>query len=371
MRAAIVGAGGIARVHARLIAELGGTLVGVCGRTLDSARAMSGAPAYDNLAALLREQRPDVLHICSPNHLHAEHAIAAFEAGAHVMCEKPMATSVDECVRMIAAAERAGRVGGIAYTYRGYPLVEHLRARVAAGEFGNLRRIAGFYLSQDVLSPDKYAWLFTPGTTGRSYAMMDLGVHWLDLVEYVTGARVVEVFAQFSTHVKERVWRGLSGDGPQPQGRAEADGSVRVPVALEDQADLLLRLSNGAAGPFTVSGLSPGHPNTIILSADGPTLGFDWNQELPNTFIRRSAEGNAVVQRSPEMLPPDRAFMSRLPAGHAEGYADAFRNVVQQCWAAMRGEPGRYPSFRAGLRGIALIEAIVRSAAERVPVATG
>ncbi len=369
MRAAIVGTGGIARVHARLIRELGGRLAGVCGRTLASAQAMGGAPAYDDLCRMLREQRPDVLHVCSPNHFHAEHSIAGLQAGAHVLCEKPMATSSDDCHRMMDAAGHAQCVGAIAYTYRGYPLVETLRHHVATGAFGTLRRIGGCYLSQDVLSPAKYVWMFTPNTTGASYALMDLGVHWLDLVEYVTGQRIVEIAAQFSTHQRERIWRGGAGEGPSPQGVPDADGGMRVKAALEEQADLLLRFNGGAAGCMTVSGVSPGHPNTIILSADGPEYGFDWNQQEPNTYTRRGATGNTVVQRSPDDLPADRAWMSMLPVGHAEGYIDAFRNVVSQAWSAMRGDALIYPSFADGARGIKLVEAAVRSARDGRSVA--
>ena len=242
MRAAIIGTGGIARVHARLIRELGGDLVGVCGRTLESAQSFGAAPAYDDIARLLKDQKPDVVHVCSPNHLHAAHSIAALEAGSHVLCEKPMATSSVECQRMIDAASKAGRVGAIAYTYRGYPLVEVLRHKVAEREFGSLRRIGGCYLSQDALAADKYVWLFTPGATGSSYALMDLGVHWLDLVEYVTGSRIREIAAQFSTHQRERIWRGRAGEGPRPPGSATGDGGVTVAAELEEQADLLIRL---------------------------------------------------------------------------------------------------------------------------------
>jgi predicted dehydrogenase len=364
MRAAIVGAGGIARVHARLIRELGGKLVGVCGRTLASAQAFGGAPAYQDIAQLLHEQKPDVVHVCSPNHLHAAHSIAAFAAGAHVLCEKPMATSAADCERMIDAAARAGRVGAIAYTYRGYPLVEVLRRKVAEGAFGPLRRIGGCYLSQDVLAADKYAWLFTPGTTGGSYALMDLGVHWLDLLEYVTGSRIREITAQFSTHQRERVWRGGAGEGPRPPGMARADGGVGIEMRLEEQADLLLRLDSGAAGAVTVSGVAPGHPNTIILSADGALGGFDWNQQEPNWWLHRAPASNAIVQRDPGALPADSAWMSTLPPGHAEGYIDAFRNVVFRAWSAMRGAGMRYPSFTDGARGIRLVEAAIRSAAD-------
>ncbi len=274
MRVAIIGTGGIARVHVRLIRELDGELVAVCGRTSDSARSFATAPAYDDVTRMLHEQKPDVVHVCSPNHLHAAHSVAAFEAGAHVLCEKPMATNTDECRRMIDAATKAGRVGAVAYTYRGYPLVEILRRKVANGDFGMLRRVGGCYLSQDVLPADKYVWLFTPGTTGRSYALMDLGIHWLDLVEYVTGARIHEITAQFSTHQRERIWRGGAGEGPRPPGCPADDGGISVAATLEEQADLLIRLDNGAAGSLTVSGLAPGHPNTIVLSADGATERF-------------------------------------------------------------------------------------------------
>jgi predicted dehydrogenase len=364
MRAAIVGAGGIARVHARLIRELGGELVGVCGRRLDSARTFPAA-AYDDLDIMLRAQRPDVVHVCSPNHLHAAHSIAAFAAGAHVLCEKPMATSTEDCQRMIDARARSGRVGAIAYTYRGYPLVELLRRRVADGAFGTLRRVGGCYLSQDVLAANKYVWMFTPGTTGRSYALLDLGVHWLHLVEYVTGQRISQITAQLSTHQSRRIWRGGGGEGPRPPGTPIEGGAVAVTHALEEQADLLIRLSGGAGGSATISGVAPGHPNTIILSVDGSERGFDWNQEHPNTWLDRGPTGNTIRQRAADDMPADVSWMSMLPAGHAEGYVDAFRNIVGQSWSAMWGETTTYPSFTDGLRGVQLVEAALQSATAR------
>ena len=370
MRAAIIGTGGIARVHARMIRELGGELVGVCGRTLAAASAFGGSQAYDNLGRMLAECRLDVVHICSPNHLHAEQAMACFEAGTHVLCEKPMADTAENCLRMMEARDHAGRVGAIAYTYRGYPLVGLLRHRVAQGHFGSLRRLGGCYLSQDVFAADKYVWLFTPGTTGRSYALMDLGVHWLNLAEYVSGSSIIEIIAQFSTHQPDRVWRGGAGEGPRPPGSVNADGSVSVNFVLEDQADLLVRFSGGAAGSVTVTGVSSGHPNTVILSADGSRSGFEWSQEDPNVYAENTTAGTIIHQRSSDELPPHLAWMTQTPAGHGEGYVDAFRNVVAQAWAAMRGGTAEYATFEDGLRGVRLIEAAVESAIGRHPVTT-
>ncbi len=356
-------------MHVRLIRELGGELVAVCGRTLGAARAFGHADPYDDPARMLRERAPDIVHVCSPHHLHAEHSIAALAAGAHVVCEKPMATSIEDGLRMLAAADRAGRLGAVAYAYRGYPLIEVLRGKIAGGSLGVIRRVGGCYLSQDVLPAEKYVWMFSPRTTGRSYVLMDLGVHWLDLVEFVTGQSIVEVTAQFSTHQPERIWHGGPGEGGEPPGIPAGEGGVLVRHGLEEQADLLIRLGNGAAGSATVSGVSPGHPNTIVLSIDGAERGADWNQQQPNVWIERSAAGCMIRQRSPDALASDLAWMSMLPAGHAEGYVDAFRNIVFQSWSAMLGAGLGYPSFADGLRGLRLVDAAIRSAADRRPVA--
>jgi predicted dehydrogenase len=363
-RVAIIGTGGIARVHMRLIRELGGELVAVCGRTLASAAAFSAATAYDEPKRMLSECAPDIVHVCSPHHWHTEHSIAALTAGAHVLCEKPMATSIADGLRMIEQADRTRRIGAVAYTYRGYPLIEVLRSKVAAGAFGTIRRAGGCYLSQDVFAADKYVWMFSPGTSGQSYALLDLGVHWFDLVEFVTGQRIVEIAAQFSTHQAERLWRGGPGEGGKPPGTPTADG-VLVRHGLEEQADILIRLSNGAAGNVTISGVSPGHPNTVVLSLDGSQRGADWQQQEPNVWIERSPHGNTIHQRSPDDLLGAAAWMSMLPAGHPEGYLDAFRNVVWQCWAAMSGTQRLYPSFADGLRGLHIVEAAIQSASNR------
>ncbi len=365
MRIAIVGTGGIARVHQRLIRELDGELVGICGRSLASAHNFGSATAYDNLEAMLREQRPDVLHICTPNFLHAEHAIAGFAAGCHVVCEKPMAVSSDEARRMIDAAAKAGRIGAVTYNYRGYPLVELLKQRTQRGDFGAIRRVGGCYLSDDGFDPEKYMWHFSPGSVGPAYALMDIGVHWLDLVEYVTGERIVEVVAQLSIHQRIRTWRGGAGQGPRPNGKAESDGSVAVEMDVEDQADLLIRLRGGGGGASSISCVAIGHPNTIVLSIDGSKKGFSWNQQEPNVYQERSIEGITVRQRSPGTMDAKSAWMTALPAGHAEGYLDAFRNVISRIWAGFRGETSGYPSFSDGLRSLLLVEAAVASAQQR------
>jgi predicted dehydrogenase len=368
MRVAIFGSGYIARVHARIARELGGTVVAVCGRSLASAEAFGVGVAYDSVERLLAEQKPDVVHICTPNQFHAGQAIAAFAAGAHVICEKPLATSIDDASRMIEAADKAGRFGATMYNYRGYPLVETIRNRVRAGDLGTLRRVGGCYLSEDVCDPDKYVWHFTPGAVGPAFALMDLGVHWFDLVEYVTGRHFSEITAQFSTHQRRRIWRGRPGEGPRPEGRRMSGGEVEVDVGLEDQADLLVRLDGGAAGSVTVSALSVGHPNSIRIAFDGSERGIDWHQQEPDFYVERSPDGALVRQRRAE----DQAnadTLAFLPKGHPQGYLDAFRNVMASAWQRMTTGEGSAPSFSDGLRGLHIVEAAVRSAAERKTIA--
>jgi predicted dehydrogenase len=369
MRAALIGAGYIARVHARLIRELGGEVVAVCGRTLSSASAFGMGNAYDNVTAMLRAEQPDVVHVCSPNPFHAEQTIAAFAAGAHVLCEKPMATSADDARRMIDAADKARRIGAIAYCYRGYPIVRELRRLVRGGYFGELWRVCGLYLSQDVFEPAKYQWHFTPGACGPSYALFDYGVHWLDLVQFISGQPINEVFAKFATRRRHRIWTGGAGQGPSPSGVTDSSGHIAVDFALEDQADLVITLGGGASGSVTIMALSPGNPNHIAISMDGSSGGFDWQQEQPNAFVERRLGQKIVRDRNPERLQPDDRWTAMVPAGHPEGYLDAFRNVVAESWHAMREGRGDFPNFSAGLRGLEIVEAGIASSVAKQPMA--
>src|SRR5262249_38602131 len=154
-----------------------------------------------------------------------------------------------------------------------------LRRRVHSGDFGELWRVSGMYLSQDVFDPEKYVWHFTPGTVGEAFALMDYGVHWFDLLEFVSGERISEITSAFNTHRPLRRWTRGVGQGPKPPGHTRPDGSVQVEVSLEDHADLLVRLEKGASGVVSIMALSPGNANHIALSIDGEKGGFDWQQE--------------------------------------------------------------------------------------------
>jgi predicted dehydrogenase len=340
LRSAIVGSGFVARVHAAAVRDLGGTVVAVCSRTWQGAeqlaRELGTATAFESLEDLLGSG-VDVVHVCTPNALHAEQTLLALDRGAHVVCEKPLATSTDESARMVEALEASGKIGAVAYHVRGYPLVEHMRATVAAGELGDLRVIHGRYVCDDALLVTE-GWRLEPAVSGPTYVTADLGAHWFDLAEHVTRARVSEVLADFRTVVPGR--------------------------ALEDHAALLLRFDTGATGSAQFSSLCPGRKNQLLFELEASRGGFTWDQETPNKLLQRHADApTEMVVKDPGANAGRAPEFARYPAGHAEGYGDAFRVILHDAYLAMAGEPhGSFPTFADGHRGMQVLDATLRSA---------
>ncbi|RDH80092.1 gfo/Idh/MocA family oxidoreductase [Mycolicibacterium moriokaense] len=358
LRAAIVGTGGISRIHGWRLQDLGSTVVGVCGRSVDKARSIadefrprgsSDSPAaFDDLAAMLDATQPDVLHVCSPHALHAAHAKEAVGRGINVIVEKPMATSTSDADTLIAAAEHAGVTSAVCLTKRSYPMVAELRARVLGGELGEVNAVGGGFLSWDS-SHDDWAWGFDPAIAGTSYATADLGVHWLDLAEFVTGRRITEVDARFSTLRPTRY----------------RDGK-RVHVEAEDYVRLFVELDGGVVGSATFSGVTAGEPNGCTISVEGTEGGFGWKVNRPDEIVHRRADGTvATIARNPDALAPGAARLSFSPAGHAEGFGDAFRNLFRDVYSAIGGADVSYPTLADGRRMVGLVEAIQASARTR------
>jgi predicted dehydrogenase len=329
VRAAIVGTGYVARVHAHALRELGVRVAAVCGRSTTKELADElGAAPYDDLATLLERERPDVLHVCTPNAAHAEQALLALEQGVHVVCEKPLAVSAASASALVEAASVSGLVAACCYHCRGYPLVRRMREEVASGAVGDVRAVHGRYVCDDVyLLPT--SWRYEPSAAGPSYVVGDLGTHWLDLAEHVTGHYVAEVFAEL------------------------------VGEPLEHWASLLLRLEGGAVGSLVLSAEAAGRKNQLLFELEGSAGGLTWDQEEPNTLLRRhAADATELVLKADGPL-------ARYPAGHAEGYGDAFRNVFAEVYKAVAGEPhDQFPTFADGFRGVRTVEAAVRSAHE-------
>jgi predicted dehydrogenase len=357
LRAAIVGTGGVSRVHGWRLQDLGSTVVGVCGRDGAKARLLaddfgrygnSRVGAFEDLRVMLDQTAPDVLHVCSPHGLHVAHAMEAVKRGINVIIEKPMATASADARQLIAEAEAADITAAVCLTKRSYPMVAEMRARILAGDLGEVNAVSGGFWSWDS-SHDDWAWGFDPTIAGTSYATADLGVHWLDLAEYVTDRRITEVDARFSTLRPTRY----------------RDGEP-VHVEAEDYVRLFVEITGGVVGSATFSGVTAGEPNGCAINIDGTEGGFGWKVDRPNEVMHRRADGSAVViVRNPEALSPGAARLSFSPAGHAEGFGDAFRNLFRDVYCAIGGADVSYPTLADGAHMVALVEAIQASARAR------
>jgi predicted dehydrogenase len=365
LRAAIVGTGGISRIHGWRLQDLGSTVVGVCGRDVTKARSLAnefrpasqpdeqGRPisasspvgAFDDLGAMLDQTKPDVLHVCSPHGLHVAHAIEAVKRGIHVIIEKPMATEETDAEALIAAAMKTGVHAAVCLTKRSYPMVAELRARILAGELGEVNALRGGFMSWDS-NHDKWGWGFDPEIAGTSYATADLGVHWLDLAEHVTDRRITEVDARFST------LRPIRYSNDQP-----------IQVQAEDYVRIFLDFTGGVVGSATFSGVTAGEPNGCSIDIDGTDGGFHWKVDRPNEILHRRADGSVTtIIRNPEAMPASAARLSFSPAGHAEGFGDAFRNLIRDVYLAIGGADVHYPTLADGHRLVSVVKAIQTSA---------
>ncbi|WP_433872485.1 Gfo/Idh/MocA family protein [Saccharopolyspora sp. CA-218241] len=358
--AAVLGAGMIAAVHRRAALLAGAEVVGVLASTAQRSREVArdwGVPTgYPDVEAVLADDRVDVVHVCTPNATHAAFAERALAAGKHVICEKPLGVSVAEAERMAAAADRSGLVAAVPFVYRYHPMVREIRERRIAGELGELALVHGSYLQDWMLSPDASGWRVDPELGGRSRAFADIGSHWCDLVEWVSGHRIEELVAATSIAVPDRPATG----GPAFSG---AGSGERVPVRTEDSAALLFRTGGGVLGSTTVSQVAAGRKNRLWFELDGALGSAVFDQEDPERAWFGGVAGNRVLVRDPEHGGAEQRRLSHLPAGHPQGYAQCFENFVADSYAAVDGEaPDGLPTFADGLRSARLVEAVLAAA---------
>jgi predicted dehydrogenase len=348
LRTAIAGAGMIGRVHLDAVRRTGAPVVGISASTPERAREAAAAlgvgRAFDTSEELVTSDDVDVVHICTPNGAHARLAGLALRAGKHVVCEKPLTTSADAADALAALAAHTGTVAAVPFVYRYHPMAAEARARVLDGRAGEIRLVHGHYLQDWLSRPGDTNWRVDSVAGGPSRAFADIGSHWCDLVEWVTGHRITEV-----TAVRQTVDR---------------DGGT---ASTEDVVQLLLRTDRGATGALTVSQISPGRKNRLWFEVDGTRTSLAFDQENPESLFVGSRGENAAVLRDPATLSPAAARLSVVPGGHPMGYLDCFAAFVRDVHAAVRGDGtgGAFPTFDDAARMVRLTEAVLGSAADR------
>ena len=362
-RSAIAGAGFIGAVHAAAVRSAGGTVAGVLASSPDRSVAAAGrlgaGRGYASQDELLADDTVDVVHVCTPNHLHAELAEAALAAGRHVICEKPLATTVDAAERLTAAA--GDRVAAVPFAYRYYPTVHEARRRVADGTSGAVHLIHGTYLQDWLLSPADDNWRVDAALGGASRAFADIGSHWCDLAEFVTGHHIIRLSARTKIAVPDRVHdedrvafaRDDNGAGP-----ARA-------VTTEDAVVVQFETDGGALGSAVISQVSAGRKNRLWLEVDCANEALAFSQEDAETLWIGGRETSTLVRKDPGAMSPGAARLATVPAGHPQGYQDCFNLFVADVYAAIAGgtAPDGLPVFADGLRAMHLTDAVLASAA--------
>jgi predicted dehydrogenase len=366
LRVAIAGTGFAGAIHARSARLAGARLVGVAASTPERAVAaatrLGAERSFDSPEALVDADDVDVVHICTPNHLHLPLAEAGLRAGKHVICEKPLAIDVDGAELLVEAASESDRVAAVPFVYRYYPTLREARERVRAGTAGELHLLHGTYLQDWLLSADDDNWRVDAGFGGPSRAFADIGSHWCDLAEFVSEHRITRLTARMvTTHAHRRRRAGVAPTFAEGDGGGEARA-----VDTEDSAVVQFETDRGAHGAAVISQVSPGRKNRLWLELNGTDESFVFDQEHPEHLWCGSREAATVIPRDPSTLSPRAARFAHLPGGHPQGYADCFDAFVADAYDAIRtgNRPDGLPTFEDGLRAAQLTEAALASARE-------
>lgn len=374
LRVGLVGAGFIGPWHVDAIRRLGNVeIVALAGSDLARAQARARElfipRAYGDWRELVADPDIDVVEIAAPNRLHHTVAMAAIGHGKHVVCDKPLASTVAEARELVAAAQAAGVFNAVTFNYRGNPLVQQARKRIADGAIGPVHLVHGQYLQDWLLHDSDWSWRLEPEQGGDSLALADIGSHWCDLAQHITGLKIEQVLADPTTVVPRRL-KPL-GNASGTFGNAASGETQWVDMHADDMATVLLRFAGGARGTLVVGQVCAGHKNDLELEICAGSGSMKWRQEAQNElWIGHRDRANEILQKDPALLDPDVQRYARLPGGHQEAWSDAFCNLMRDLYDAIRRWPesaGDLPptvaTFKDALQVQCTIDAMLDSAA--------
>jgi predicted dehydrogenase len=373
-RVGIVGTGWMAETHTEALRRLGVEVAGVAGRTPARAREVADrlglATAYDSVEALVKDDSLAAVHVTSPNDVHAEQAAAALRAGRHVVCEKPLGVSAAETAALATLAAGSGLVNAVCFNLRFAPHNHNAAGMVRDGRLGEPRYVTGSYHQDWLLEETDWNWRLVAGRQGNLRAVADIGSHWIDLVCFISGRRVVEVLADLHTFVPERNHPLVEVGTFAGHGVAADVERVREPMTSDDAAGLLLRLEGGMRGVCSVSQVSAGRKNRLSWELNGSGSSLAWVSEEPEyLWVGHRGRPNEVAGKDPALMSALGARVTGYPAGHVEGYPDTFRGLFAAVYADVAaGRPSpdpAYPTFADGHEVALVCEAVTESAGSR------
>jgi predicted dehydrogenase len=368
---AIVGTGFIGPVHIEALRRLGRPIVGVLGssaaKSNEAAKSLGIERGYATYEELLADTRVRTVHLTSPNHLHFDQCRQALAAGKHVICEKPLAMNVRESSELVTLAQEKSLVAAVCYNIRFYPLCLEVREWIASGRLGEIYHITGSYVQDWLLHDTDFNWRVLAEEGGDLRAIADIGTHWLDLIQSMTGLHVTEVCADLKT-----VWpvRRRPRGPVQTFQAGPSDDLIDVEITTEDYGSVLLHFDHGARGCFSVSQVCAGRKNCLRFEIAGSAASLAWNSEHPNElWIGERDRPNELLTRDPALLHAKARAHTDYPGGHNEGFPDTFKQLFRSIYGYIdQGDfsaPRPFPTFADGHREIALCQAILQSQRKR------
>ncbi|HXO31280.1 MAG TPA: Gfo/Idh/MocA family oxidoreductase [Candidatus Acidoferrales bacterium] len=368
IRTAIVGTGFMGRVHLEALRRLEFVeAAAVVGRNAEATRRLGAGFSLSTITTdyrdVLRDPKIDAVHICTSNAQHFPMASEALRAGKHVICEKPLATTVGEGEELASLAERHELRNCVCHNLRYYPMVQQMRRMRQDGDLGEILIVQGTYFQDWLLYDTDWNWRVDAKAGGPSRCMADIGSHWFDMAEHVTGLRVTSLCADLHTfhsvrkqpkHSVETFSNKLSGQGDY----------VETAVDTEDFGAVIFRMDGQARGSVAASQVSAGRKNRLSIEICGSRSSVAWNQERPDElWVGHRDSGNQVFVKDPALLKPAARSYADLPGGHSEGYDDTFKQVFRRFYAAI-GDPAgapEYPQFVDGIRQLRIVKAALES----------
>jgi predicted dehydrogenase len=372
IRTAVLGAGFMGRVHTEAIRRLGNVeIVALAASTAAEAKSFGETYGIEHTTgdwkSIIADPTIDAVHVCTPNALHFPMSKAALEAGKAVLCEKPLTMTVAEARELVELAAATNLPNCVNHNLRYYPVVQHIRQMIAGGELGEILIVQGSYYQDWLLYDTDYNWRVERAANGALRAMGDIGSHWMDMIQHLTGQKITALCADLQTFHKSRKKpkgsvQTFSGKKLKPEDYQD------VPMDTDDFGAVLLRLGDRTRGCFSVSQMSAGCKNRFQIEIFGTKKGVAWNQERPDElWIGERNEPNRIVLKDPSLLLPKAAEFADLPGGHSEGYDDAHKQVYKRFYrkVADRNAEVDYPTFADGLWGMECLEKVLESATSR------
>lgn len=372
IKTAIIGSGFMGTAHLEALQRIGGVeVVLIASDDIKSGKNLadkfSVADYSNDWKEVITNSQVEVIHNCTPNHLHFQINKEAIKNNKHIISEKPLTIDSKQSAELIKLLKKHNVVNAINFNYRFYPIIQHAKSLITKGEVGEIYLVHGNYLQDWLYYKTDYNWRLESTIGGNSRAIADIGSHWCDMVQFLTGSKIQKVFANLFTIHKTRIKPEHIAETFKAKEKKIYKGK-EVPINTEDAGTVLFHFENGSRGVFTVSQISAGRKNHFWFEIDGSKKAVAWNQENPNElWIGYREKPNEILIKDPSLLNVEAKNYASYPGGHPEGYPDSPKNLFKVVYDFIRKgkNPQKdkmdFPTFLDGHVENKIVDAILKS----------